>query len=60
MKIIYCDFCEERIGSVDTRGVEFREGCEETLRIGKDEYKEICGKCYKKIWEFIEELKKKK
>ena len=60
MRIIYCDFCGKNIGDVSVSGVEMVTDGKESLRVGNKEYKELCGKCYRTVYEFIEELKKKK
>lgn len=59
MRIIYCDFCGKKVGDVSTSGVEMMSDGKESVRVGNKEYKEICGKCYLVVYEFIEEFKKK-
>ena len=58
MKIIYCDLCGKRVGDVTADGVEMKDA-NESIRVGAHNYRDICGKCYKKAYEFVEELKKK-
>ena len=59
MKIIHCDLCGKQIGDVTADNVEMKDSVD-TIRIGASNYRDVCGKCYKIIYEFVEELKKKK
>jgi len=58
MKIIHCDLCGKRIGDVTVDGVEMKDEAV-SIRIGAKNYMDMCGLCYKVIYEFVEELKKR-
>jgi len=58
MRKIYCDLCGTQIGEVSTHGVEMLGGGSFSLLVGKEEYKEVCPRCYGTVKEFVKGLKK--
>jgi hypothetical protein len=59
MRKIYCDLgCGKELGSVDKRGVTSMDDKYLSVTIGREQYPEICSKCYTKIMEFVQGMNK--